>query len=223
MPSKRPLWRAIEWERAWKLYESMSFTNGEKVVIGWMISNANYLDVRHAHQFIANGTRVSRSTVTRTMRKLVTMEAAAQVGEMHIQMRHPRRIDASSVTHNGKENVSLSDPASYRTQNGEENLDQKRRRIAAEHEQKYGKDWRDLIFCRLCLESRCDSGFTFVGDKWHEDLKRLLPLFECNDCKVAPPVAGSNGQSGDTGLRPGGSRSLRSGGEEGSEEIKDGS
>jgi hypothetical protein len=178
MSPRRPVWRAIEWERAWKLYESTEFTNGEKVVIAWMVSNARYLDVKHAHQFIANGTRVSRSTVTRTMRKLVTMEAASQEGEMRIQLRHPRRTDASSMTHNGNENVAK--PAPYQAQNRDETTGQRMRRIASENKAKYGDDWKDFAFCRGCLEASIP--LRFLRDKYNEQLKRTLPVYECKSC-----------------------------------------
>ncbi len=99
------VWDSHKWEQGWRLYESAGFTNGEKVVIGWMMANSKLLKVDHAHLFIANGCHVSRSTVARTMDKLVKMGAARQVGEQKIllKMCQGRHMDVSGVTHNREE------------------------------------------------------------------------------------------------------------------------
>lgn len=193
MQGQTRLWRSIEWERAWKLYASEDFTNGEKLVVAWMVSNASVLEVNHAHQFIANATRISRSTVTRTMNKLVKMGAAKQAGEMRIELRHPRRNDASSVTHNGKErstegaSVSLSNPASLATQKREE----ARKQLDAKYAPKYGRDWRMWYQCAMCGGDGSKFPLRHRGDKFYADIDKLVPTFECKSCVELTAVKGS--------------------------------
>jgi DNA-binding transcriptional ArsR family regulator len=69
-------------------------------------------------------------------------------------------------------------PASSNTK--PEDPEQRRRRIAAEAEQKYGADWKDFAFCGGCM--RAGIGLRWTADKWSEQLKRLLPVYECKDC-----------------------------------------
>lgn len=180
MGHQAPKWRSLEAARwchdDWRLLESPDFTNGEKAAIAWMALEADDgLMVNHAHQFIANAVRVSRSVLTRMMRKLEDLGAAKQVGEQRIQLircvtgvtqlRHPRRKPASLVTHNYKKrsavgaSSSTSSPASGAT-SGQGSLTQKR--------------------CRVC--NRNDVPLRHSGDRYFADIDKTIAMFECEDC-----------------------------------------
>lgn len=168
VPPGIKLWDSIMWSRNWDLWATThGFSAHQRVVIHWIVDHAEKWDVPHAHDFIAVGANVSRSTVTKTMRKLKDIGAVQQLGQQHFRLVPPPK--ASGGTHLDPPNASRG---THNRERGDANL-----------KLKYGKELQDYVFCRKCL--RADVPLQHVGEKYEKQLKRDIPLFECiypEDC-----------------------------------------
>lgn len=181
-----PIWATVGWIESSGVLGSKSLPVKTRVLLYLIRYGDKSLESWHSKSKIGKALGVSRVHVQNELKGLeddgiVERHPDARNGKVRLRKhvlgshRSGDYIVTAPVTLRSQE----EGPTSSNTK--PETTEHRLRRIATESTEKYGEDWRDYVFCRHCLQNP-GTGMRQVEDKWSEQLRRLLPVYECKAC-----------------------------------------